>query len=69
MGTWNHRLSPREPFRWTRLIEGGRFRVQLHVTGVNPWPEDPWVVQVAFTSLDEQNLQVVIQIRQSGYLR
>lgn len=49
------------------LVKRRRFRVQLHIAGVNPRPEYPWVVEVAFSSLDQENLQIMIQIRQTAH--
>jgi hypothetical protein len=31
----------------------------------NSWTEDPWIVQVALSTLDEEHLEVVIQVCQS----
>lgn len=66
MGTWDDSLSPCQPLAGARLVEGGRLGVKLHVTRIDSWPIDPGVVQVAFTRLDEEHLEVVVQVGQPG---
>lgn len=54
-----------KPFRRSRVVEGGSLAVQLHVPRVDTWTENPWVVQVVFSALNQEDLEIVIQIRQS----
>jgi hypothetical protein len=37
-------------------------------TLTNAWTVDPWVVQVTFAAFDQQNLKIMVQIRQSKTL-
>lgn len=66
MGTWNDSLSACQPLARARLIEGSCLGVKLHVTRIDSRPKDPGVVQVAFTRLNEEHLEVVVQIGQPG---
>lgn len=65
VGARNYSFSAGEPLRRARLIEGCRFRVQLQVPGVDPWPEDPWVVEVSLSGLDQKDFKIMIQICQT----
>lgn len=64
MSTWHSSRTTSKPLARTRLVERSRLGVQLHVTGVDARPKHPRVVEVALAGLDEQNLEVVVKIRQ-----
>lgn len=49
-------------FRWTRVVEGGCLGVQLHVLGVDTRPVHPRVVEVALPSLNQEDLELVVQV-------
>lgn len=70
MSSRNDSRTTAEPFRRTRLVEACSLGVQLHIPREDAWPEDPWVVKVILSSLDEKNLEVVVQVcesRQDGH--
>jgi hypothetical protein len=60
MSARNDSLSTGEPFGRTGFVEGCRLGVQLHVPGVDPRPEDPWVVEVVLAGFDEQDFEVMV---------
>lgn len=62
MGTWDNGLSAGKPFRRARLIEGRRLRVNLHILRIDTRPEDPWVIQVALSRLNQEHLKIVVQV-------
>lgn len=64
MGTWHSSRPSRKPLARTRLVKRSRLGVKLHVTGVDTRPKHPRVVEVALASLDKQNLEVMVKIRQ-----
>jgi hypothetical protein len=55
-----------EPFGRSRVVEGGSLAVQLHVLRVNTWTEDPWVVEVVLSGLNQENLEIVVEVGQSA---
>lgn len=54
-----------KPFRGSRVIEGGSLAVQLHVPRVDTGTENPWIVQVVLSALNQEDLEIVVQICQS----
>ena len=62
VGTRYHGSSAIKPVRWSRIVEGSCLGVELHVLWVDTRPVDPWVVQVALTTLDHQDLELVIEV-------
>jgi hypothetical protein len=60
IGAWHDCTSSTKVFRGSGVVERGRLTVQLHVSRVDAWTEDPWVVQVALSTLDQENLKVVV---------
>jgi hypothetical protein len=50
---WHDGFAASQPFGRAGVIEGGSLAVQLHVAWVYCRPVDPWVVQVALSSLDQ----------------
>ena len=62
VGTRYHSSSAVKPVRWSRIVEGSCLGVELHVLWVDTRPVDPWVVQVALTTLDHQDLELVIEV-------
>lgn len=57
-------LPTSQPFRGPRFIESGSLGVQLHVPRVDTRTEDPWIVQVVLSALNEKDLELVIQVGQ-----
>lgn len=53
MGGRHNGASAAEPFRRTRLVEGGRLGVQFHIPREDCRPEHPWVVEVVLPGLDK----------------
>lgn len=66
VGTRNDSSASIEPFRGSRVVKRGSLAVQLHVTWVNTRAEDPWIVQVGLSSLNQEDLEIMIQVRQSS---
>ena len=66
MGTRHHSSATIKPLGRPRVVEGCRLTVKLHVTGINPRAEHPWVVQVALASFDKKDLEIVVEIGQSS---
>lgn len=66
VGDGNHSAAARKPLRWARVVERSGLGVQLHVPWVDTWAENPWVVQVALSSFNKQDLEVVVQVGQSA---
>ncbi len=64
MGTRNNCSTPIEPLGGARVVEGGRLGVQLHVPWVDTGTVDPWVVQVALSALNQEDLELVVQVCQ-----
>lgn len=62
MGTWHDRLPSRQPLRRAPFVEGCSLGVKLHVTRVDTRAKHPGVVEVALASLNQQDLQVVVQV-------
>lgn len=58
MGNRDHGTTTGQPLGRPRLIEGGRLRVQLHVSRVDARPEDPRVVEIALAGFDEEDLEL-----------
>jgi len=52
MGSRYNGTAAIERLRGAGLVECCRLGVQLHISGVDPRTEDPWVVQVALSSFD-----------------
>lgn len=65
MGGRHNGLTASEPFGRSRLVEGSRLGVKLHVARVDARAVDPWVVEVVLTSLDQENLQVPVKVRET----
>lgn len=55
-----------KPLRGTRVVESGSLAVQLHVPRVDTRAEDPWVVQVVLSTLNQEDLEVVVEIGQTS---
>ena len=55
-----------EPLRGTRVVEGGSLAVQLHVPRVDTGTENPWVVEVVLSSLNQEDLEVVVEIGETS---
>lgn len=66
MSTWHSSSTSSKPLARTRLVKRSRLGVQLHVTGIDTRPKHPRVVEVALASLDKQDLEVMVKIRQSS---
>jgi hypothetical protein len=66
MRAWHNSPAPIEPFRRTRVVEGSSLAIQLHVLGVDTRAEDPWVVEVVFSGLNQEDLEIVVKIGQSS---
>ena len=66
MSARNDRTTAREPFGRTRVVEGGGLAVQLHVAWEDTWAVDPRVVEVVLSSLNEHDLEAVVQIGQTA---
>ena len=66
MGTWDNSAASGKPLGGSRVIEGRRLAVQLHVPREDTWSVHPWVVQVTLASLDEHHLEFVIHIGQTA---
>lgn len=62
MSTRYDRLAAAQPFRRTRLVEGGSLAIELHIAWVNARPIHPRVIQVVLPSLNQHDLQIVVQI-------
>lgn len=45
-----------------RVVERCCIRVQLHVARIDPGAIYPWIVEVVLASLNQEDLQVVIEI-------
>lgn len=69
MSTRYNGFAAGKPFRRTRLVEGGCLRVQLHVSRIDAGAENPGIIEIAFSSLDQQNFEIVIQIGQPVIVR
>ena len=65
MGARHDGATSIKPFGWTRVVESGRLGVQLHVSRVNAGTVDPWVVQIALSSFNQKDLEVVVEISQT----
>lgn len=65
VGAWNNGLAATEPLGWSGLIEGSCLAVQLHVAREDARAEDPWVVQVVLSALNQQDGEIVVKIGQS----
>jgi hypothetical protein len=66
MCTRNDSSASVEPFRWAGVVEGGSLAVQLHVPRVDTRTEYPWVVQVVLPTLDQEDLELMVQVGQSA---
>ena len=55
-----------KPFRRARVVEGSSLAVQLHVPRVDTWTEDPWVVEIVLSSLNQEDLEVVVEVGQTS---
>jgi hypothetical protein len=64
VGAGHHCLSASEPFRRTGFIETRIFTIKAHVSRIYTRAVHPWVVEVALASLDEEDLEVVVQVGQ-----
>lgn len=65
VGAWNNSLATTEPLGWSGLVEGSCLAVQLHVAREDARAEDPWVVQVVLSTLNQQDGEIVVKISQS----
>jgi hypothetical protein len=66
MSDGHHSSAAIKPLRGSRVVEGGSFAVQLHVSRVNTRAENPWVVEIVLSALNQEDLEVVIQVGQSA---
>lgn len=66
MCTGHNSSASIEPFRGPGVVEGGSLAVQLHVPGVDARAEDPWVVEIVLTSLNQEDLEVVVEVGQTA---
>jgi hypothetical protein len=53
MSDGHHSPAAIKPLRGSRVVEGGSFAVQLHVPRVNTRAENPWVVEVILSALNQ----------------
>ena len=53
-----------EPLGRSRVVEGGSLTVQFHILRVDTWTEDPWVVEVVLSSLNQEDLEIVVEVGQ-----
>ncbi len=65
MGAGNNRTAAVEPFRGPRVVERGRLGVELHVSWVDTRAEDPWVVEVTLSALNQEDIELVVKIGQT----
>ena len=81
VGTWHDGFTSGQPLGRSRMVERSCLGVELHVLGVYARPMsvsrasvrtlpvgshgNPWVVQIVLSSLNQQNLEVPVQGRQS----
>jgi hypothetical protein len=65
MSDGHHSPAAIKPLRGSRVVEGGSFAVQLHVPRVNTRAENPWVVEVVLSALNQEDLEIVVQVGQS----
>lgn len=66
MSSWNNGTTASKPLRWPGVVKRSRLAVQLHVPGEDTRAEHPWVVEVALASLNEQDLELVVQVGQTA---
>lgn len=66
MSTRHNSSAAIEPLRGTGVVEGGSLAVQLHVPRVDTRTENPWVVEVVLSSLNQEDLEVVVEIGESS---
>ncbi len=62
MSTRNHSTSAIEPVGGTRVVESSSARVKLHVLGIDARTVNPWVVDVVLSTLDTQDLELVVKV-------
>jgi hypothetical protein len=65
VGAWDDYTPAIEVLRGWWVVKGGCLAIQLHVPRIDTRMKDPWVVQVAFSSFDQENLEIVVQVRQT----
>lgn len=65
MGAGHNSFSTSQPLRRTGLIKRCCLGVEFHVSWIDTRPKDPRVVEVALTSLNQQNLEIMVQICQT----
>lgn len=66
IGARNNSSATSQPFRWPGVVKGGSLAIKLHIARVDTRPEHPRIIEVASTSLDQQDLQLVIEIGQAA---
>lgn len=69
MGSRDNGAPTGEVLRRTRLVKGRRLGVEPHIPGEDGGRVHERVVEVVFSRLDEEHLEVVVQIGQSDRAR
>lgn len=66
MGGGNNSTTASKPLRGPGVVKGSRLAVQFHVPGEDARTENPWVVQVALSGLNEHDVELVVQVGQAA---
>jgi hypothetical protein len=64
MGARDDGSTTIEPLGGSRVVEGSRLGVKLHVSRVDTRAIHPGVVDIVLSALDQQDLEIVVQVGQ-----
>lgn len=56
MSTWYNSSSSIKPLWWSRVVEWSSLAVKFHVSRVDTWSVNPWIVEIVLTTFDDQDL-------------